>query len=271
METILREFIYFDREKIEDFLSIIEDGLVKEETEIQRNHGTKIKAEGGFKPIANIGGEKGYQDNELQKLKNSTDASLFQRLYNHLTEKKMIKKVRSIDNKSWNQIKVGELLELDANIEFSALSLLIEKIVNLMEFMEMVGPENVDDKTKEAMLGFKMLSHLSSKEGLNIKITLTGNSRYKFVAILSPENIKGTKQELIGKYKVMCRVQKIIRKNEKFELFKLIPGLELNKKMITDFLKIFDNLPPMFGKPPKIEDLQVSYPAMIITPIAVYR
>ena len=268
--NLLREFAYFDRQKIEDFLSTLEDGLIRETKETQKNVGKKLKAEGGLKPLMNVSGEKGYEENELQSLKSSTDASIFQRLYTLLNEQELIKSFDSINKKEWNEIYVGNMLEIRSNIEFSALDILIDNIMNLKEFMELIEP-NMDKKTKEAMMGFQMLSHQSSKEGFNIKITPINSTKYKFVAVLPQKNIRSTKQELIGNYTVMCRVQKIIKKNEKFELFKLIPGLKLNRNNIKGFLNTFKDMPPILGKPPKIEDLQISYPAIIITPIAIYR
>jgi hypothetical protein len=273
MAIILREFIYYDREKIEDFLSGIEDGLVKEEIETRREHGAKYKAEGGVKPFINVGGEKGYTDNELQKLKTSTDASLFQKLHVLLNQDNMMNSFESIDQKGWDQINTGDILEIEADIEFSGLSVLLNKIFKLMTFMEQVGLDvDNDPKTREAIAGFNMIDKLSSEEGLNIKVTPVNSPEYKFVAVVPNENnIKGNKKELIGRYKVMCRVQKILNEGESIELFKLIPGIEMDKGMIKEFLMNFEDMPPMLGEPLKLEDMQINSPAMTVTPIAIYR
>jgi hypothetical protein len=88
---------------------------------------------------------------------------------------------------------------------------------------------------------------------------------------LPSKNIRVTKQELNGEYTVLCRVKKILKKNEKFELFSLIPGFKMDREMIKDFIKSFRNMPKILGNPPKVGDLQVWYPAMVVTPIAIYR
>jgi hypothetical protein len=272
MAIILREFIYYDREKIEDFLSGIEDGLVKEEIETLREHGAKYKAEGGIRPLITVGGEKGYAENELQKLKTSTDASLFQKLHVLLNQNNMINSFESIDQEGWDQISTGDILEIEADIEFSGLSVLLSKIFKLMTFMEQVGLDaDNDPKSREAIAGFNMINKLSSEEGLNIKVTPVNSPEYKFVGVLPKENIKGNKQELIGRYKVMCRVQKILNDGDSIELFKLIPGIEMDKGMIEEFLMNFEDMPPELGEPPKLEDIQINSPAMTVTPIAIYR
>lgn len=271
MAIILREFIYYDREKIEDFLSSIEDGIVKEEIETRTEHATQLKVGGGVGSFLNASGQKGYADNELRKLKTSTDASLFQRLYTCLSEENMLKYFEDISQEDWKEIKRGDILEIEADVEFSGLSVFFEKIMKLMGFLEQLGFDQMDDKSREAMLGFQLMNQLSADESLNLKITPVKSLNYKFVATLPHENIKGNKQELIGEYKVLCRVQKIINENEKIELVKLIPGIELDEENLEGFVQNFEDMPPMLGTPPKMEDLQISYPAMIVTPIAIYR
>ncbi len=272
MEIVLREFIYYDREKIEDFLSIIEDGLVNQQIETRTEHGVKIKGEGGLKPIITIGAEKGFADNELQRLKTSTDASLFQNLYTLLKRENKLNSLEYISESEWDQLNKGDILELEAQIEFSGLSILFEKIIKFTNFLEQIGfDDTMDEKNQQIMAGIKILNQLTLDDGINVKITPVNSLKYKFVSILTPDNLKGNKQELIGEYKVMCRVKKIIDKDEKMELFNLIPGAELDKEQIEDFVKSFENMPAMFGPAPKMEDLQITYPAMMVTPIAIYR
>jgi len=267
----LREFAYFDRQKIEDFLSGIEDGLIRESMETQRKHGKEVKGEAGIKGIFSVGGTTGYGEDELQRLKTATDASLFQRLYTYLNVQQMIRFIDLADDETWGQIEVNEILEIKANIELSALDCLIDTVARLMTFFEKISPEKMNRKTKEAIAGFQMLSQESSKEGFNIKITTIKTPKFKFVATLPSKNTRVTKQELSGEYNVLCRVKKILKKNEKFELFSLIPGFRMDREMIKDFIKSFRDMPKILGKPPKVGDLQVGYPAMVVTPIAIYR
>ena len=267
----LREFAYFDRQKIEDFLSGIEDGLIRESMETQRKHGKEVKGEAGIKGILSVGGTTGYGENELQRLRTSTDASLFQRLYTYLNEQRMISFIESINEEAWEQIEVGEILDIKANIELSALDNLIDTVTRVMTFFEKISPEKMDRKTKEVIVGFQMLSQESSKEGLNIKITTIKTPKFKFVATLPSKNIRVTKQELNGEYNVLCRVKKILKKNERVELFSFIPGFRMDREMIKDIIKSFRDMPKILGKPPKVGDLQVGYPAMVVTPIAIYR
>lgn len=270
-KIILREFAYFDRQKIEDFLSSIEDGIILASTETQRKRGKEVKGEAGVKGFLSVGGTMGYGENELQRLKTTTDASLFQRLYLYLNEQQMVRYIESADEETWGEIEANEIVEINANIELSALDNLLDTITRLMHFFEKFSPEEMDRKTKEAIAGFQLLSQESSKEGLNIRITALKTPKFKFVATLPSKNIRVTKQELNGEYTVLCRVKKILKKNEKFELFSLIPGFRMDRTMIKDFSRVFEDMPKILGNPPRVQDLQVGYPAMVVTPIAIYR
>jgi hypothetical protein len=137
--------------------------------------------------------------------------------------------------------------------------------------METWAPEQVNPETKRMMLGFQALSQKSQNEGYNVKITLPGNPSFKFVAFLPLKNMKVSKQEIAGELYILCRVKTKLRRNETFELFSIIPGLKMNREMLRDLIKQFQDMPTILGMPPKMEDLRISYPAMVVTPIAIYR
>ncbi len=85
-EFVLREFAYFDRQKVEDFLSSFENGLSKETTETGHQIDAGIKGKIGVPGVASLEAGLGQKGTTLQELKTATDASLFQRLYKHLSK-----------------------------------------------------------------------------------------------------------------------------------------------------------------------------------------
>jgi len=71
---------------------------------------------------------------------------------------------------------------------------------------------------------------------------------------------------------VFGRIRKKLKRNEKFDLFKLLPTeFQLGSKEMGEMLKSFKEMPSILGKPPTIKDIKVGYPAMVITPVAIYR
>jgi hypothetical protein len=265
-EIILREFAYFDRQKVEDFLSGIENGLARETTETRTQIAAEAKGRIGVPHIAELEGGIGRKGIELQELKASTDSSLFQRLYSHLKERQLIKVFEKVDEGSWNQIGVGDVLELIGKIELSAM----ENLIDLLgSYLPVVKSAEMDEKTRQTVLIIEMMK--SAQTGVNIKVILR-DGNYGFVATLSKSNLKTAKQDLNSEYNVLCRVQRKLKSGEAFDLFSFIPGLRLPRDQIRTMIRTFPpNLTTFLGKPLNIKNFRISYPATIVTPIAIYR
>jgi len=265
-KIILREFAYFDRQKIEDFISSIEDGLIREIKETTREIDAELKAKMGIPGVVEVGGGLGSKGSEIQELKLSTDASLFQRLYTYFISNKSITSIKEINKELWDKIENGDIIEIFGEVELSTMENVIDLLTMLLPYMRKQAA------TKESKKGIQSLEIISSsKAGVNIRISLENRS-YKFVASLPNEKIRVTKQELNSTYTVLCRVQRKLNPGESFDLFSLIPGLKLPRKQIRTLVKSFPtNIQPFIEKPITIEDFRISHPAMIVTPIAIYR
>ena len=268
-KIVLREFAYFDRQKVEHFLSSIEDGLAREKTEISRKIGGEVKGEVSV-GVAKFGAGIERKGSELQEIKAATDASLFQRLYTHLKNEKLIRDIDSIDANEWVRIEKGEIIELTGDIELSLMENLIDILARFMPLFE------TQVRDEKAGLGLKLLQtlgKLSSEQGFNIKINPRVESKFKFVAHLPAKYVRvGSKNELTGEYRTLCRVLKKLKPNETFNLFSFFSGIRMPKDALEQIIKTFPiDLAMFLGKPIQIEDFRVSYPAMIVTPIAIYR
>lgn len=216
--------------------------------------------------IAEVGGGVGRKGTELQELKAATDASLFRRLCIHLKNQKLIRFLETINKSTWEQIKSGEILELIGEVELSAMENLFDLLMMVLPFMK---SQKMDDKTRMGIKALEMIS--SAQGGVNIKITLE-DENHKFVATLPKEKIRVTKQELNSTYSVLCRVQRKLKQNETFDLFSLIPGIKFPREQIRNLVRTFPSeLISFIGKPIHVEDFRISHPAMIVTPIAIYR
>jgi hypothetical protein len=262
----LWEFAYFDRQKVEDYLSSIEDGLAVERREISHGTGAELSGKLGAPGIAEVGGVVGRKGVELQELKKATDASLFGRLRTRLSEQGLVRSFNTLDQETWDLIKTGEILELTGSVEVSAMESLFELSKAILPY---VTPQTHDEKTRNMT---RLVDLISTREGFNVKVML-GEGNWKFLATLSKEKTRVTRQELSSSYSVLCRVQRKMGPDERFLLFSFVPGLTLPDDQVEQLIEELSSrgLEQLLGRKISFEDFVTAPPAMIVTPVAVFR
>jgi len=273
----IREFVYLDRQKVEDFVSDLLTGLPVERTEVATSKPSEVGGNIGFAGTG-ISLKKGSKELTKEELMKATDVSLFKQLYQILEMEKRVKKLESFGIESWEQLGVGEFIEIKAEVELSAL----EKVFDLMKWikdMELISPAKAKSKNAVQRQGWefliKYLDMLSGeRETYNIRITpiIAPAEEFLFGASLPRTNIRAIKEELAGEYTVFGRIQRKLAQGEKFSLFHLFPlGIQLPEQDIDSFLDAFKEVTTLLGSPVRKEDLQISYPAIILTPVAIFR
>jgi hypothetical protein len=266
----IREFAYFEREKVEDFTSALLGGLPDERKEITTEKPYEIGGSLGV-DSTKLSIKKGSRELTREELLKATDASLFERLHSVLEQTDMIKLVKAPDIQQWDALKEQEFIEVQARVVFSALEKIFDIIRNFAPFLETFAPEEVQKQDTKNIFKFVQLYE---QKVCNVRIVPLKAQTEKliFVTTLNKEKIRTSKEELIDEYTVFGRIKHKLSKNETFELFNLLPGgVKLPREQIQEFLLIFKDMPSVLGTPPKMQDLRISYPAIILTPIAIYR
>lgn len=266
----IREFVYFDREKVEDFVSASLGGLPEESKETAIDKSAQVSGGIDLK-VVEIERKGGTREASWEEIRKATPASLFEHLHSLLAEEKMIQVVDASDAQHFDILQVGEFVEFHGRVELSALEVLFDMIRNLAPFMEIFSPEQAQDPDTKNVFKFV---ELFQQKSYNIRIVPLGAQTEKlaFVASLQKEKTRASKEELVDEYTVFGRVKRKLARNETFELFSLLPGgIKLPRKQIRELLPSFKDISAFLGPAPKMEDLRVSYPAIILTPIAIYR
>lgn len=267
----VREFAYFDRQKVEDFVSVLLAGLPVERTEGATTRPPEVSGNIGYVGTG-ISLKKGSRELSREELLKATDASLFERLHQILERERVV-----ISDNIGMPLEVGKFVEVKARIELSALERFFD-LIKWIKDLEAVTPASSIQSRKqqaERKLLIKYVDMLGGgRETYNIRIKpLTERFRENlFVASLSKANVRVTKEELSGEYMFFGRVQRKLAQDEKFPLFRLFPeSIQLPEQDMDGFLDAFKDMPSLLGPPVKKEDLQVSYPAVVLTSIAIFR
>ena len=121
MSFTLREFAYIDKQIIVDFLSSIQTSLPIQTRKALTKRDKKLSAKVGFQ-FAQVEGEKGGVETEIEESGVMEEAGLFQALYAKLEESHLIKR-----NINEDVVPKG-ILEIEGRVELPAL----ETALNLL-------------------------------------------------------------------------------------------------------------------------------------------
>ncbi len=263
----IREFIYFDEQKVQDFISAWEDGLLQRKSEARTERLPQWKR--GFEWKVKFEHKGRTEERTFEEIRSATPVSLFERLYRILNEKQLIRKLEGFDISVWEQLQVGEFVEARVRIEFSAL----ERLLNLMMNVADILPDGTFDPSIKAYID----RLLKTQAAYTIRIIPHGAPpEYTFVALISKDKLRTPKEELtLVESFVLGRIRRKLKAGEKFQIFSLLPDnfpSQLGEKELDNFLDSFreKEFPPILGSPPQKEDLQVFYPAIMLAPIAIY-
>ena len=265
---ILRNFLFLDTATVEDYLSALEGSVIEgpiDQTDVERK---EKGGKAGYKIVEGSVGSESSTETKQKLVIN--DAGRFQRLFEILEEQDAVQFLDAFDDEIWSQLRRGEILEIQANIKlpeaFSMLQL-VDSISPLMDIMKAFDKDPLaDPKTRAAFEGIQAISKLSENQHIPLLFEATSTPKFRFVSQLPRKYLRCELTELQGEATVFGKVQRILQKEQKFEAFSMVPALaslpNLTKQQRRKMQK------DMADK--NIAEI-VKGPAIILTPVAVYR
>jgi len=253
---MLREYVYLDRNRVEDFLSQLEGGV--SENIRQSETATGAGLEGGINVgVARIGASLTAPSISQDELRRTTDVSLFNRLHLHL-QRDDLRVVSDADNLNWSLIKPGSLLELGCVVVVSGISKLSQTLSDMGAIAPVLG------KSLDGMEGFGALfgGDVGVRYLLDDKIVAYSN--------LDPDSMRANLSELEGECTALVRIRKVLRTGKRTPL-RSVAGMKLDVAKLEDLITRFDGAPAELGFKFVPDDLIASGPSAIVTTVAIYR
>ncbi len=261
---VLRNFLYLDSSTISDYLSSLDGSVVEGPVD----HTQSAKHDRGFKASLKImeGSLSGGGSAETKEKRLVTDAAKFQRLYELIAEDH-IQYLDAFDDAIWQQIRRGELLELQCTIkipEFLKLTQIVDAVAPMMDIVKLVDPSIVGAKAEAAIKAFGGLSKVLSDKPVPLLFEPASTPGYHFVADLRRQFLRCELSELQGEVTVLGKVLRVLGKNQTHEAFSLMPvsipnmDLKTQKQLQRDL------------KSKKMSET-IRGPGAIIAAVAVYR
>lgn len=265
---ILRDFLFLDTQLLGDYLSTLEGYVVEghiDQTEVGK------KETGGNLNIKAISANRTAADStETKKKLAVTDAARFQHLYNLLSESDAIQYLDAFDLGIWKQLRRGEILEVQAKIQLPKSLLMMRDIENVSPFLDVMkalGQDLLqDDESRTAFEGMRAVGKLAENQPIPLVFEAASSPKFSFVAYLPKNYIRRELNDFQGEAVVLGKIQRILQKNERVEVFSLVPALTqsatVNRQQRRKMAK---------GATGNNITDEVGGPAIILTPIAVYR
>jgi hypothetical protein len=261
---ILRNFLYLDSSTVSDYLSSLDGSIVEGPVD----HTQSAKHDKGLKASLKIaeGSLSGCGASETKEKRVVTDAAKFQRLYD-LIAQDHVQYLDAFDDAIWQQIRRGELLELQCTIripEFFKMTQIVDAFAPMIDIFKAVEAAIVDAKTEAAIKGFGGLSKMLSGKPVPLIFEPVSTPGYHFVAELRRQFLRCEMSELQGEATVLGKVLRTLSKSQTHEVFSLFPASipimdsKVQKQLQRDL------------KSNKLSEV-VRGPGAILAAVAVYR
>jgi len=264
---MLRNFLYLDTVALDQYLSQLEGSLVED---IDQKITRKRSAGAGAR-IAGTGAKVGGgREVEVLEKRAMPPSARFQRLYDLLTKRDDIQYLDAFDENIWQQLKRGELLEIQAKIRLPEPVIFMQQIQSLqpvIEIMKRFGNDPLEDpKTKEAYTAYiELVSNRENKE-LPIVFEAVSTPSYTFASSLKKEFLLAADKNMKGEATVVGKITRILQRGTREELVSVVPE-------VTNLVRSLNRQQRRkrgTSAPPSQIAENIEGPAIILSVLAVY-
>lgn len=269
---VLRQFLYRDVGLVRDFLAQLEGGISPRSRNSRRatsKSGISGRLNAG---IATAGADRGGETfEEDERVVEQTVASQFEALHRRLDSSKALKVVEALDDKRWQQLRRGEIVEVEVVIQiagFRKLEDLTNQFAKFMGFLETVGSAP-DLGAANALTGMRALSALDNDNVVGVIGTVIGAPDYKFASLLQRKFLRVDVEALEGEATLFGKLQrKLVPGEDHIAMPGLTAFLRASGQASDSFLGMFETEGASnFG----LVNPRIAHPGGVVAPIALFR
>ena len=273
--VVLREFLYRRDDLVAQFLEQMEGGVYDEEQITERTQsGSGIGASVGARG-ANVSGErKRHADHEAALTLRQTAASRFNRLHSLLQQEEALQPLEALDDDIWDQLRRNEVVEVEANLTLApgvhetsnatALGAAAPLLDLMRSLPESMLPADFDreeaDKISDQLPVVERFAEHFAAAPVPCTFTPVGSSRHKFFAELGREHLLADFGDLESEVTVLAKVQRLIPRSKPETVGSgILHDVAVNRQQRRR------------QKRDEPLTVRLSYPAAVVTAIAIYR
>jgi hypothetical protein len=266
MPAVLRNFLYLDERLTSQYLAQLEGGIYEEEaqsTTDSRAAGGKAGIKAG--PASAEGSRSRGGEETTSRTVQQTPEGNYRRLEKLLVQEDAVQELFAFDDGIWEQLSRGEVLSIEANVGVAALFTftgMASSIGPIVELMRSFG-QQVDGETTQAISSMAQLDDVLKE--IPVVARPVGSPKYKFICPLKRQYLRDELAALNGDCIVVGTLQRHLARNESYSV---LDSLGMGSLPRADRRKMDRDLKKGKGE---MGELVISAPAVVLTPLAVYR
>lgn len=266
----LYEFAYLDDSKVRMLVAGIDMGRIASSKTTKAAKNNK-EGTGGIKAgLIDIGGRASSAGELTEEVSiEATAEGAFYRLRDSLGSEQELFSDR-IDNISIEELERGLIVEIEGMMEISPANELVNNVLQFIDAGAKLGYiDTCDMKSRQSI---QAIQAVLDKNRLSV-IVRSDDNKNKAIAVLETKMLKISEAELNDEFVIMGKIIRIIKEGETLDLtpYCMNPAFRKNKMFIKIITESLPKLQEGLGGSVDLSDLTLNGPAMILSPIAIYR
>lgn len=260
----LRRFMYLDEELTDRFLAQAEGGLYDEESQSETENSGRTRGAGlrAGPATAEAAKDSGQQITTSKTVRQTADAA-FTRLAGLLEADDAVQYLDAFDSAIWADLRRGEVVEVECHI---AIPLLVQMGLLLHsapvgEIAAAFGAE-LNAETEQTIEQIRLLTGMLNS--VPVIGEASGSPEFKFIAPINPEFLRGGLDDLNGDVTMFATLDKKLQPDDSWSLLDAMGLGMLPQEVRNDF-------EASLGETPELQDMIVTGPAAVVSPVAIYR
>jgi hypothetical protein len=268
----LRDYMYLDLKRLEDYLSILDRGELRELREIVREEESANEV-----PMPRLGKSS---DPSQPKRESTTERILSvsaKHSFNQLYEKLSGSLIDVDNNDTSDAIKRGVAVEAIRSFEPSLVARIIDAFLDHMRIMKTIAPKDKEAKQAFALLSSFFQGGVDKERDVSI-VSYSTDTAYSIVFLAERKYLLRSPDEFNDEMTLVGKVRRIIPSDQDLDLLAFSNVLPRHmtataadsREMLDDMMEGFGGWREVFGPRPDRDALVMKGPAIIIDPLAVF-
>jgi hypothetical protein len=269
----LRDFLYLDHDRLEDYLSGLGDGAVESVRQTIRTEGG-FDPDAGAQPLGAPAPKSADVETTDERTLSITQKHSFARFYEEVKSD-----IHQFDKGPISgDLKKNDMLEVTAEFLPSPLNQMIESLLAVIETMNKMGyAEQLSDPQSQQVLQMISFMFPEDQDRNTTPMIHDGAQGSGILFVAENKYMLRPTEDFDGEITVMGKLSKVVKEGDFVDLIDLLKATPRGLRrgaMAIEFRKalksMFENWPEQFGGPVAPESLTLAGPAYILTPLAVY-